>query len=143
MAADILSIGLPQNQFVAERGYELINQGNYPRRLYVDGTGLVRSATAMVLAHKAGFNARSVGVDFNNTLQPFTMQLIHWADWVVFMDQKSYDTAQTLLEPYKGAKEALALKSVVVNVPQDNYYYMQHELQLLIKEQLPELAIAQ
>ncbi len=61
-------------------------QGVASRLLFVCTAGLLRSPTAADVATKKGYNARSCGSNIHMALIPISVNLILWADKIVFMD---------------------------------------------------------
>lgn len=61
-------------------------QGVASRLLFVCTAGLLRSPTAADVATKEGYNARSCGSNIYLALIPISVNLILWADKIVFMD---------------------------------------------------------
>jgi len=104
--------------------YKTPFEGTTPRWLVVCNGGMVRSATiARVIQDKLGHNTRACGTE-QYALIPLTLNLIHWADHVVFVDQ----------ETYQQAKLALRNHSMVLDKPfevwkvPDRYQYMETAL---------------
>jgi len=121
--------------------HQLPQEGNFRRWLFVDQTGRVASATAMALATNIGINARAVGSNLNNCLQPISFILIYWAEKIIFLDQVSYDQTVALLsEKHSNVLSTMEAKSQVLNIP-NTYSYMEYALQETIKQQLPDLAV--
>lgn len=114
------------------------NEGAYPRWLFVDDAGLIRSATAAWLAGGVDINARAAGSFPMQSLVPLTLQLTNWAQTIVFLDQESFDNTMTLFTPYEGDRLSVQAKARVLNIP-NSYFYRQPELVSLLKEQIPEL----
>lgn len=68
-------------------------QGDSKRVLFVCTVGMLRSPTAAAVAYKEfGWNTRSCGVD-EVALIPLSVNLIEWAEHIVFMDSDSYKEA--------------------------------------------------
>lgn len=122
--------------------HSIPQEGNFRRWVFVDETGRVASATAMALAIKVGINARAVGSNFNNCLQPISPILIEWAEKIIFLNQTSYDQTIALLNTpnYSNVLITLQTKSEILNIP-DTFVYMEYGLQETIKQQLPELLV--
>lgn len=114
------------------------NEGAYPRWLFVDDAGLLRSPTAAWLAGFVDINARAAGSIPLQSLMPLTLQLTSWAQNIVFLDQESYDNTMTLFTPYESDRLSVQGKSTILNIP-NSYFYRQPELIATLKEQLPEL----
>lgn len=121
--------------------HELPQEGSFRRWLFVDQKGRVESATAAAIATKIGINARAVGSDLNNCLQPISFILIYWAEKIIFLNQASYDQTVALLsEKYSNVLSTMTAKAQVLDVP-NTFVYMEYGLQETIKQQLPELAV--
>lgn len=114
------------------------NQGAYPRWLFVDEAGTLRSATAAWLAGFVDINARAVGSVPQQSLVPLTLQLTTWAQNIVFLDQESYDNTMAMMTPYEGDRLSVQGKSVTLDIP-NSYFFRQPELISILKEKIPEL----
>jgi predicted protein tyrosine phosphatase len=121
--------------------YRPANEGTTPRWLFVDDNGVIKSATAQLLAAKAGINARSCGVSVQAALIPVSLQLANWAQNIVFLDQASYDKFQEVFKDYEYDLLSANAKSIVIDLT-EQYFYMQPQLVIALKEALPELAIS-
>jgi predicted protein tyrosine phosphatase len=87
-------------------------QGLAARHLYVCSAGLLRSPTAAEVAISLGYNARSCG-SATYALIPISVNLIHWANKIFFMEENNYHEA---LESFFGDTETckmLETKAVV------------------------------
>jgi predicted protein tyrosine phosphatase len=122
--------------------HSIPQEGNFRRWLFVDETGRIGSATAATMAASIGINARVVGTDFNNCLQPISPILINWAEKIIFLNQTSYDQAVALLNTstYSNVLNTLQSKSQVLNIP-STFVYMEYGLQETIKQQMPDLTV--
>ena len=118
--------------------YRPANEGTATRMLFVDNTGVIKSATAQLLAAKANINARACGVDINSALIPVSLQLANWAQKIVFLDQQSYDKFAELFQDYPFDLQSAQGKSVTVLLT-DTYFYMQPDLVTALKQGVPEL----
>jgi predicted protein tyrosine phosphatase len=92
--------------------------------------GLLRSPTAANTLHaEYGYNTRAVGVAEDYALVPMDIVHIHWADEVVFVEQKVYDLA------WSKFKDKLKDKKVVVLSIPDNFEWNDPDLVAIIKKQ--------
>jgi predicted protein tyrosine phosphatase len=118
--------------------YRAANEGTAERWLFVDNEGVIRSATAQVLASKAEINARAVGADYIQALVPISLQLANWAQKIIFLDQASYDKTAEIFQGYEYDWLSVTGKNVILDIT-DTYFYMQPQLITALKEALPEL----
>jgi predicted protein tyrosine phosphatase len=118
--------------------YRPDNEGTALRWLFIDNEGVIKSATGQTLACKANINARACGVDVQSCLIPVSLQLVNWAQKIIFLDQWSYDKFSFVFREYEMDLRSAQGKSVVLNLT-DTYFYMQPQLVGALKEALPEL----
>ena len=109
-------------------------QGDSKKVLCVCSAGLLRSPTlANVLYKELGYNTRACGTAENFALVPMSEALVHWADEIVFVDNHCKDyiriDMKELLEEYK-----FDIKFITLDV-EDDYNYMDDELQIILLEQ--------
>lgn len=71
--------------------YRNVFQGTQTRLLFVCTAGLPRSPTCATIGAQLGFNTRSAGSEDRYALIPVTWNLIQWANFIVFVEQKNYD----------------------------------------------------
>lgn len=78
---------------------------------------MLRSPTAADVATGMGFNARSCGTD-DMALIPLTVNLIAWADKIVFMNKRNYEEA---LHTFRntGWEEDIESKKAFIHVDDD------------------------
>ena len=110
------------------------HQGLTRKVLFVCSAGMLRSPTAMALASGMGMNARACGTH-RKALIPMSVNLIHWANQIVFMDS---EVEQEALENFRGV-EGVYSKSLCWHIP-DNFDYYEPRLVDIIKPKLDELA---
>lgn len=94
-------------------------QGNAARYLFVCSAGMLRSPTAASVADSLWYNSRSCG-SATHALIPISVNLIHWAHKIFFMEENNYHEA---LESFFGDTETckmLETKSVVWEI--EDYY---------------------
>ena len=99
--------------------YDNKYQGIASRYLFVCSAGLLRSPTAASVADRLGYNSRSCG-SHNCALIPISVNLIHWANKIFFMEENNYHET---LDSFFGDKETtdmLKTKSVVWDI--EDYY---------------------
>lgn len=126
---DIYSLSAP---------YANTYQGVQLRVVFVCQAGLLRSPTAAHIAAKHRINSRCAGIH-EKALQPLSMNLLAWADKIVFLEAR--DQRQALLQ-FAGTpgEEFLATKSLLWDVP-DQYDYMEGRLVALLEPKIQELAM--
>lgn len=110
--------------------YKTPYEGTRPRWLFVCNTGVLRSQTAACVAHELGYNSRSCGVE-SYSLIPLSLNLLHWCDWVVFMDTQVYSRAQ-----HEFTQDEITTHKVLVWDIADSYELMDPELVNIIKANL-------
>ena len=102
-------------------------QGSRKKVLAVCSAGMLRSPTiARVLADKYDYNTRSCGVTTEFALVPISEALVHWADEIVFAEQRHMEAVLGQIQIPEG------VRCVVLNIP-DEYEYMETELVDMIK----------
>ena len=104
-------------------------QGIASRYLFVCSAGLLRSPTAAAVAIKMGYNARSCG-SHSYALIPISVNLIHWANKIFFVEENNYREA---LDSFFGDKETtdmLKEKSTIWDIED---YYNYNDLGLINK----------
>lgn len=98
-------------------------QGDFKRVLCICSAGLLRSPTAArVIQETYGHNTRSAGITEEYALIPVDEALLTWADEIVVMESWMADKL-----------EEWADKILCLNI-EDNYSYMDPELQQKIKD---------
>lgn len=110
------------------------HQGLSRKVLFVCSAGMLRSPTAMALASAKGMNARACGTHYK-ALVPLSVNLIQWANQIVFMDS---EVEQQALDKFKDIDEVYS-KSICWHIPDDFDYYDQRLVDI-IKPKLDELA---
>ena len=118
--------------------YRPANEGTAERWLFVDDKGVIKSATAQLLAGNVNINARACGVDVQSALVPVSLQLANWAQKIVFLDQQSYDSFAEIFQDYQLDLLSAQAKSITVDLP-NTYFYMQYDLVNALKQAMPEL----
>lgn len=96
-------------------------QGNATRLLFVCSAGLLRSPTAASVAAKQGYNVRCCGSNPRYALVDLSVNLIMWADHVVFVNVDNYNEAMHNFRE-TDAYEKLKQKSIIWDIP-DIYDY--------------------
>jgi predicted protein tyrosine phosphatase len=114
-----------QNQGLTEKIFQLSApfdnpyQGPRNRMLFVCSAGLLRSPTGAHVANQRGYNARSCGSHMNYALIPMSVNLIVWANHIVFVNKENYDESIKVFTPV-GYNEDIQSKAIVLNIP-DSY----------------------
>ena len=123
--------------FLLNAPYDNPYQGREPRWVFVCSAGILRSASAARIAGQYGINARACG-SREYALIPLSVNLIEWADKIVFMmDDNKYD-AQCTFEHLDGYYiEQINRKSEVWGIP-DMYEYMSDPLVQILVEKFNE-----
>jgi predicted protein tyrosine phosphatase len=106
----------------------------YPRWLFVCSAGLLRSATGANLYAKKGYNTRSAG-SHTYALTPLSMNLICWADRIIFVNKENYAKALQTFEFDEGAVMTIKDKGTVLDIP-DMHNYNAPELVAAFEQQL-------
>lgn len=103
-----------------ERIFELTAPYNNPyqgcarRVLFVCSVGMLRSpAAADLCAREFGWNTRSCGTDLMAALIPLSVNLIAWADDIVFMNQENFLEAKILFAHVEEISEMLEKSSTI------------------------------
>lgn len=66
-------------------------QSNRAKLLFVCSVGMLRSPTAAAVGVQRGYNTRAVGSDVSCALIPLSVNLIEWADHIIFMHADNYN----------------------------------------------------
>ncbi len=112
--------------------YDNPYQGKDKRVLFICSAGILRSATAANIYGNKGFNTRSAGSS-PLALVPLTVNLIAWAQKIVFVNAENYNEAlQTFDDSW--AKQKL-LDAVVLDIP-DQFPYKDPTLISLLETSL-------
>jgi predicted protein tyrosine phosphatase len=141
MATENIMSGVRNNAYLSDGTlrYRPADEGTATRLLFVDDKGVVKSATAQLLAGNMNINARACGVNIQSALIPVSLQLANWAQKIVFLDQQSYDDFAELFKDYRLDLLSAQAKSVTLDLP-NTYFYMQNDLVNALKAELPELS---
>jgi predicted protein tyrosine phosphatase len=118
--------------------YDNEYQGPYERHLYVCSAGLLRSATAATIAATLGVNARSCGSHYEYALVPISVNLVHWAQKIIFVNPDNLDRSN---KNFFGDLETLRLiekKAIVWNI-EDDYDYMSTVLLNILTRKIKEI----
>ena len=131
---------LTQRIFEANAPYSNPHQGTNPRVLFVCTAGILRSPTAARVAQEMfGWNTRSCGSNQHCAIIPLTVNLILWADTIVFMNSYNYHEAIQVFEPV-GYDEDIECKAVRLDI-EDEYDYMQPALVAELRKLLYNLKL--
>jgi predicted protein tyrosine phosphatase len=141
MATENIMSGIRNNAYLSDGTlrYRPANEGTAERWLFVDDKGVVKSATAQLLAGNVSINARACGVNVKSALIPVSLQLANWAQKIVFLDQQSYDDFAEVFKDYRVDLLSAQAKSITLDLP-NTYFYMQYDLVNALKAALPELS---
>lgn len=93
-------------------------QGSDECLLFVCSVGMLRSPTAAEYASKLGYNTRSCGSTVELALIPLTVNLIAWADKIVFINKENYLQAMQCFEE-SGWDATIKHKAVLWNIEDD------------------------
>jgi predicted protein tyrosine phosphatase len=115
--------------------YDNQYQGKTPRYLFVCSAGLLRSPTAATVASQMGFNVRSCGSDYHYALVPISVNLIHWAHKIFFMNIGNYDESLSNFFGDRETCEMLKDKAVIWHI-EDDFDYMNPQLVLEVEKLL-------
>jgi predicted protein tyrosine phosphatase len=109
-------------------------QGDAKRVLFVCTVGMLRSPTAASVGHSVfGWNTRSCGVD-EVALIPLSVNLIMWADKIVFFEDEHYQIAMKTFAMVD-YDEDIKSKSHVLDIT-DDFNYMDEWLSKLLVTEL-------
>lgn len=112
------------------------NFREYKRLLFVCSAGLLRSATGATIFSNRGFNTRTAGTH-EYALVPLSVNLIEWADKIIFVNRENYENALMTFKDHKSAHQHLMATDItkVLDIP-DQYSYMDPRLIRAFEEQL-------
>lgn len=124
--------------FLLSAPYDNPNQGTDKRLLFVCSAGLLRSATGANLYAKKGHNTRNCGTH-EYALIPLSVNLIAWADNIIFVNGDNYKKALNVFEG-DDMVHMLIEKSYVLNIP-DIFAYNDPMLIRFLEEQIEGLNV--
>lgn len=107
--------------------YDNVYQGKAHRMLFVCSAGILRSPTGAVVGTKMGFNTRSCGSNYRYALIPISVNLVHWAQTIYFVNSDNYEES---LNNFFGDVETCNMikrKGLILDI-EDEFEYMQPEL---------------
>ncbi len=113
-----MSITKTEQIFELTAPYSNPYQGNEPRLLFVCSVGLLRSPTCADAATKLGFNARSCGSAVGMALIPISVNLMKWADKIVFVNTENFKDTVELFKFDQDISE-FKRKSIVWDIEDD------------------------
>ena len=99
--------------------YDNPYQGNATRLLFVCSAGLLRSPTGAAVAVKRGYNARSCGSHMEYALIPLSVNLIEWAQKIIFVQKENFEKAVATFKN-TGYEEDIQHKGIILDIP-DRY----------------------
>lgn len=94
-------------------------QGNALHHLFVCSAGLLRSPTAANVSAKLGYNSRSCG-SANYALISISVNLVHWADVIYFMQEENYLQALDAFDGDMETQDMIRNKAIVWEI-EDHY----------------------
>ncbi len=109
------------------------------RLLFVCSVGMLRSPTAQVVASQRGHNARACGSDTEFALIPLSINLINWADHIIFVTNENFHMSCNEFEKY-GYKDMIIGKATVWNLP-DDYDWGDKRLCKVIERKLDNMGL--
>jgi predicted protein tyrosine phosphatase len=114
--------------------YQNSSQTQATRLLFVCSVGMLRSPTAQVAASTLGYNARACGSSVNIALIPLSVNLINWADRIIFMNLENRDEA---LKHFciVGYGDDIIKKQIIWNI-EDHYNWGDNVLYSIILDKL-------
>ena len=98
-------------------------QGARVRMLFVCSAGLLRSPTAAAVAENLGYNTRSCGSSLSYAIIPITVNLVHWAKVIFFVNEENYEESLEVFEYDTETIEMLKKKAVIWDIEDDYEYY--------------------
>jgi len=119
--------------FLLNAPYDNSYQGDDLRLVFVCSAGILRSATAANLYAKKGYNTRSCGTH-EFALIPLSVNLIMWADRIIFMNPDNHKIAQQNFMAV-GYEEDIDKKAIILTV-EDDYDYNEPKLIAEIEKQM-------
>jgi predicted protein tyrosine phosphatase len=99
--------------------YDNPYQGSRRRILFVCSAGLLRSPTGASVGSVRGYNTRAAGSNQRYALVPLSVNLIEWAQTIVFVNQENLQQALETFDAV-GYGDDLERKSVALDIP-DRY----------------------
>lgn len=94
-------------------------QGTRTRILFVCSAGLLRSPTGAHVGSLRGYNTRACGSAQEYALVPLTVNLIEWAEKIVFVNRENkFEAIYTF--NHTGYEEDIERKSITLDIP-DKY----------------------
>jgi len=128
-----------QKIFANSAPYTNSCQGPAKRLVFVCSVGMLRSPTAAAIATAMGYNARSCGSDVDIALIPLSVNLINWADYIIFMKRENYNKSLKTFTPV-GYDQDIIDKSLIFDID-DHYNYGDDYLKKIIADKLNNLKL--
>lgn len=112
--------------------YDNPYQGSRPRILFACSAGLLRSPTGAQVASDYGYNTRACGTAQRYALIPLSVNLIHWAHKIVFVEDENYREA---VDTFTGSvgEGIIEDKALIAGIP-DIYNAFSPDLVFLWRE---------
>lgn len=105
--------------FLLSAPYNNPYQGDRRKVLFVCSAGLLRSPTGASVGSIRGYNTRAAGSNQDYALIPLSVNLIMWADTIVFVNKENYREAMKTFEDM-GYADDIIPKTVILDIP-DRY----------------------
>ncbi len=118
--------------FMLTAPYDNPYQGDRRRILFVCSAGLLRSPTGAHVGSVRGYNTRAAGSNQSYALIPLSVNLIEWAQTIVFVNLENLNQALETFDAV-GYSDDLERKAVVLDIP-DRYETFHPELVRLFNE---------
>lgn len=129
---------LTEKMFQLSTPYNNPFQGSALRLLFVCSAGLLRSPTCADVGTSLGFNTRSCGSHMEYALIPLSVNLIMWANKIIFVNPDNYSRAIRVFEP-TGYDADIKHKSIVWDI-EDDFNRGDPGLVKLVREKLLSLS---
>ena len=128
------SATLTEKIFQLSAPYDNPYQGTEKRLLFVCSAGLLRSPTGAAVYAQRGFNTRSCGSNQAYALINLSVNLIMWANKIVFVNEEDYRQALQTFEAVDYVSD-INERAIVLNIP-DDYEYRNEQLVKHFERQL-------
>lgn len=118
--------------FLLNAPYDNPYQGDRRRILFVCSAGLLRSPTGAHVGSVRGYNTRAAGSNQDYALIPLSVNLIEWAQTIVFVNLENLNQALETFDAV-GYGDDIERKAVVLDIP-DRYETFHPELIKMFNE---------
>jgi len=113
-------------------------QGEVPRVLFVCSAGILRSATGATVGAQMGLNTRGCGSHIEWALIPISVNLIMWADKIVFVNSENLQRTLVTFQDDECLLLDIEDKAVLLDIP-DQYDYMHPVVVKIFQKALKEM----